>query len=279
MPIFPMSWKSAPSSSRFSDAPSSPSSSADLQRQVRDPAGVRGRVLVVRLERVRERLDRLEERPLEVVEAPGVRQCELGLVRDSREQAKLSLVEGAVRRSADRNAAETAAVQRQRRDARLAVRPVDDERSRTASRWLAAREGAHPAGQPLAVEVASRGQPLESHVRATSPPTASWNQKRRARRSERACRELDDAVDDRRPYPPRRELAAELQQRGRATRPRVARPRRGRVLERDGGMTGEHLEQADVVLVELVETELGDDDHADDARAVTSAGRRPATRR
>ena len=33
-------------------------------------------------------------------------------------------------------------------------------------------------------------------------------------------------------------------------------------------MAGEHLEQPQVVLVELVEAELGDDDRADDARAV-----------
>ena len=41
-----------------------------------------------------------------------------------------------------------------------------------------------------------------------------------------------------------------------------------RVLERDGGVAAEHLEQADVVLVELVDAELGDDDGADHARAV-----------
>src|SRR2546430_3240471 len=47
---------------------------ADLERQIRDPARVRGRVLVVRLERVGERLHRLEERPLEATEVAGVRQ-------------------------------------------------------------------------------------------------------------------------------------------------------------------------------------------------------------
>ena len=40
------------------------------------------------------------------------------------------------------------------------------------------------------------------------------------------------------------------------------------VLERDRGVAGKHLEQPDVVLVELVATELRDHDHADHARAV-----------
>ena len=41
-----------------------------------------------------------------------------------------------------------------------------------------------------------------------------------------------------------------------------------RILERDRRVAGEHLEQADVVLVELVEAELRDDDRAGDPRAV-----------
>ena len=43
-----------------------------------------------------------------------------------------------------------------------------------------------------------------------------------------------------------------------------------RVLERDRRVAGEHLEEPDVVFVELVDAELGDDDDADDARAVLS---------
>ena len=71
MPILPMSWKSAPSSSRFSACGVEAELGADLEREVGDPARVRRRVLVVRLERVRERLDRGEERPLERLVARG----------------------------------------------------------------------------------------------------------------------------------------------------------------------------------------------------------------
>ena len=65
-----------------------------------------------------------------------------------------------------------------------------------------------------------------------------------------------------------RELAAELEQRGRALGLAPRGLVEAGVLERDGGVAGEHLEQADVVLVELVEAELRDHDHADDARPV-----------
>ena len=41
-----------------------------------------------------------------------------------------------------------------------------------------------------------------------------------------------------------------------------------RVLDRDGGVPAEHLEEAHVVLVELAHAELGDHDCADHARAV-----------
>src|SRR5438876_3346635 len=55
---------------------------ADLHRHVADPARVRRRVLVVRLERVRERLDGGEERALEALEVARVRDRELRLVGD-----------------------------------------------------------------------------------------------------------------------------------------------------------------------------------------------------
>ena len=66
----------------------------------------------------------------------------------------------------------------------------------------------------------------------------------------------------------RRELAPELEQRGRALRLAACRLVQPRVLDRDGRVSGEHLEQADVGLVELVEPELRDDDHADHPGAV-----------
>ena len=54
---------------------------------------MRGGVLVVRLERVRERLDGGDERPLEPFVARGVRDRELRLVRDAAEQRELALAE------------------------------------------------------------------------------------------------------------------------------------------------------------------------------------------
>ena len=67
-----------------------------------------------------------------------------------------------------------------------------------------------------------------------------------------------------------RELAAELEQRGCALRLATRGLVQARVLERDRRVTGEYLQQADVVLVELVEPELREDDDADDARPVRS---------
>ena len=64
------------------------------------------------------------------------------------------------------------------------------------------------------------------------------------------------------------EVAAELEQRLRALGLAPLRLVEARVLERDGRVAGEHLEQAQVVLVELVEAELRDDDGADHAGAV-----------
>ena len=93
--------------------------------------------------------------------------------------------------------------------------------------------------------------------------------------AEHARRHLDAAAEHVLRRLRRRELAARLEQRVRD----LSRLLRGlglealllveaRVLERDRCLAGEHLEQADVVLVELVHAELRDHDHAGDARAV-----------
>jgi hypothetical protein len=55
-------------------------------------------VLVVRLERVRERLDRRDERLLQALEAASVRDRELRLVRDAAEEAQLALLESLLAR-------------------------------------------------------------------------------------------------------------------------------------------------------------------------------------
>ena len=108
MPILPMSCRSAPSSSRFSAALVEPELVADAQREVGDPARVRRGVLVVRLERVRERLDRRDERLLEALVVARVRDRELRLVREAAEQAQLALAE--VGRRAERRDDAAAAV-------------------------------------------------------------------------------------------------------------------------------------------------------------------------
>src|SRR6202008_39954 len=66
---------------------------ADTQREVGDPAGVGRRVLVVRLDCVRKRLDGGDEGALETLVARGVRDRELRLLRDAAEQPQLALSE------------------------------------------------------------------------------------------------------------------------------------------------------------------------------------------
>ena len=65
-----------------------------------------------------------------------------------------------------------------------------------------------------------------------------------------------------------RELGRELEQRLGALRLAPLLLVEPRVDERDRGVPGEHLEQTQLVLVELVEAELRDDDHADHRRPV-----------
>ena len=69
---------------------------ADEQRHVGDPACVRGRVRVVRLECVRERRDGRHERALEALVVLGALDRELRLVRETCEQTQLAVVEPAV---------------------------------------------------------------------------------------------------------------------------------------------------------------------------------------
>src|SRR3972149_6367688 len=68
-----------------------PDLGADVQREVGDPAGVRRGVLVVRLQRVGESLDRREEGPLESLVARGALQRELGLAGGAAEQLQLAI--------------------------------------------------------------------------------------------------------------------------------------------------------------------------------------------
>ena len=65
IPIFPMSWKQRAELEPLQLVRLEPELRADAEREVGDPARVCRRVLVVGLERVRERLDGREERALE----------------------------------------------------------------------------------------------------------------------------------------------------------------------------------------------------------------------
>ncbi len=66
---------------------------ADFHGHVPDPARVGRRVLVLRLERVGERLDGREEGALEALEGESVRESHLRLAGDPGEQLELALVE------------------------------------------------------------------------------------------------------------------------------------------------------------------------------------------
>ncbi len=71
---------------------------ADEQRDVGDPAGMRRGVLVVRLERVRERRHRRDERALERCEVLGALDRELRLVSEAARSRGVPVVERAVGR-------------------------------------------------------------------------------------------------------------------------------------------------------------------------------------
>ena len=88
------------------------------------------------------------------------------------------------------------------------------------------------------------------------------------RRGDQLCRPLDHPFEH--ALQPLRggEVAPELEQRLRAFRLAALRLVETGVLEGDGRMAGKHLEEAQVVLVELFQAELGDDDRPRDARAV-----------
>ena len=66
---------------------------ADPQGEIADPARVIRRVLVVRLERIGERLDGRDERPLETLVARRIGDRELRLLREAAEQRELALSE------------------------------------------------------------------------------------------------------------------------------------------------------------------------------------------
>ena len=81
-------------------------------------------------------------------------------------------------------------------------------------------------------------------------------------------RQLGDAPSDVVEVDEGCELPSELEQRRRALGLTPCRLVQAGVLDGHGRVSGEDFEQPDVVLVELVQAELRDDDHADDPRPV-----------
>ena len=106
-----------------------------------------------------------------------------------------------------------------------------------------------------------RRQPLEIPARRILEP------ERRARAGEDPRRALHHPLGDFGDPVRLGDVAGELEQRGRALGLTSLRLVEAGVLERNRCVAGEHLEHAQVVLVELVEAELRDHDHADHARA------------
>ena len=118
---------------------SSPSSSPTFTGHVPDPAGVRRGVLVLRLERVRERLDGREERSLERLERERVRERHLRLAGDARRAGRAGARRGRPRCRA------RAPAQRSRTSSAIgATAYAFGERARRTRRRRGARTSSRP---------------------------------------------------------------------------------------------------------------------------------------
>jgi hypothetical protein len=239
--------------------------------------------VIQRLERVRQRLDRGQERPLQALEARGVRHRQLDLVDDAGEQAHAAVVEAVgIGARADDDAPQAVAVEAERGDREPAARevacPADGELGGVELERLVGL-------QQLAGALVRKPQLLEDPrvapvVAEEGPhdevvPGALLQPDGRARPLEEPGRELDRPVEHLVQRFGERQAPAEVEERVRdlerglrALRLAALRLVEPRVLERDGGVAAEHLEHADVVLVEPADAELRDDDGADDARVV-----------
>jgi hypothetical protein len=191
-------------------------------------------------------------------------------VGEPAEQAQLAFAVGAVDGKRSDDVPHPAVdVERRDREGRLRVERIVDEPRQLArredERHAAARRRRRracvvaPTADLLPLRLAVAVQPPRD-----DPAVVVLEPDRRPRRAEQTGGQLDDAVDD--PVEARRgrELAAELEQRCRAFGLAARRFDEAAVLDRDRCVTGDDLEQPHVVLVELVETELGDDDHTCD---------------
>src|SRR6185295_3274306 len=173
---------------------------ADLERHVGDPAGVGGRVLVVRLECVGQSLDRGEERLLEVVVRAGVLDREPRLVRDAGEEAHRARREPVRVLGDDAAAALPFEMERRNRVVRARLGDAVDgrellraDRERLRDREKRVRYGAWiaqglraRANLVLVAPESAWGEVAGGHV--LEPDGDAWG-------AERAGRELDDAVE------------------------------------------------------------------------------------
>jgi hypothetical protein len=249
-----------------------PQLAADEQRHVGDPARVRRRVLVARLQCVRQGLDRRDERALEALIVLGALDRELGLLREPGEQGELPVVELTV---ADRGRERPHSVplQPERSDDDAAHVPLSRPRQhgevgglqdeRLASLQPLVRERARNPAFACGVElarVAERG-PCDQIVRLA----VLGDPQRRPARSEHPRGHLRASSEDLVRGLGGRDLAAGVQQGGRDLGRLTLLAVEACLLKSDGGLIGERCEQALAILVELTGT---DDDAPVDAVAL-----------
>ena len=236
-----------------------------------------GRVLVVRLERVGERLDGGDERPLEPLVARGIGDRELRLLREAAEQRELALAE--VVPLDERDEAACAAVDVERRDRVAAAgrrRRLADQRLVVVEARRRTGRGSTSQGvdrQGCAASFCGRLRRMSVLGLQSLSSTVRLEVEGRVAAAEDLRGELGDPRRDVVELDERRELPAELEQRRRALGLAPRRLVQARVLDCDRRVAGEHLQQPHVVLVELVQPELRDDDHADDAASVAKRHR------
>ena len=257
---------------------------ADRDGHVADPARVRRRVLVLRLESIGERLDGGEECSLEALERERIRECELRLAGDRAQELELPIVQSvaAVERERDRA---PAGVERDRddrvcvgegpgevvRNDVLVLRPRDHERLGTS------REHGCCGGRQAVADLSRAGdtgcRPCSAADDIAPVVLALGEPDRRSLDAEDPGSPAGDALDDLVELHAGRELARELEERLRTLGLSALGLVEPCVDEGDRRMSGEDLEKAQIVGVELVEPELRDHENADDVCAVAQRHR------
>ena len=234
---------------------------ADEQRHVGDPAGVRRRVLVVRLERVRERRDGRHERALEALVVLGALDRELRLVGEAGEQAKLRGRRGRGRRGRDGERADAVrlrAAAARRRSGRSAC-PSGRRRCWATTSGSSTNGSVRPSSHSWASLPGNRGRPPDRRParsrtthgrRGRAAPRPPGSRARRAR-----CRAR--APSPRRSAPSTSSGVSALASSRLASSSAFAisaasscLPVEARLLQRDRGLVGERREQPLPVLVE-----------------------------